>query len=231
MWNGKNKSVTFSFDDGISQDIRLVGIFNKYGLKCTFNLNSGIMNESGSFDIGSVKVRRMSESGLAELYKGHEAAVHTLTHPDLLQLDDASVRSEILGDKERLESIFGYEICGMAYPYGTFDERIINIARACGIKYSRTVCDTHSFDVPGELMKLGASCHHGYDGVFSLIDEFLEYSGEAPAVLNIWGHSYEFERDGSWERFEEICRRVSRRKDVFYGTNKEVYLSGTSNEA
>ena len=44
MWNGKNKAVTFSYDDGIEQDKQLVDIFNTYGLKCTFNLNSGIMN-------------------------------------------------------------------------------------------------------------------------------------------------------------------------------------------
>ena len=40
MWNGKLKAVTFSFDDGITQDIRLIELFNKYGLKGTFNLNS-----------------------------------------------------------------------------------------------------------------------------------------------------------------------------------------------
>ncbi len=43
MWDGKKKAVTFSYDDGVVYDRRLVGIFNKYGLKCTFNLNSGIM--------------------------------------------------------------------------------------------------------------------------------------------------------------------------------------------
>ena len=29
MWNGKKKAVTFSFDDGVTQDIRLVEILNK----------------------------------------------------------------------------------------------------------------------------------------------------------------------------------------------------------
>lgn len=43
MWNGKKKAITFSFDDGGTQDFRLVQIFNKYGLKATFNLNSGLL--------------------------------------------------------------------------------------------------------------------------------------------------------------------------------------------
>lgn len=55
MWNGKNKAVTFSYDDGVTQDIQLVNLFNKYGLKCTFNLNSGLMNKSGEFEIKGQK--------------------------------------------------------------------------------------------------------------------------------------------------------------------------------
>ena len=31
MWNGKTKAITFSFDDGITQDIRLIEILNKHG--------------------------------------------------------------------------------------------------------------------------------------------------------------------------------------------------------
>ncbi len=38
--SGKTKAVTFSYDDGITQDINLVELLNKYGLKCTFNINS-----------------------------------------------------------------------------------------------------------------------------------------------------------------------------------------------
>ena len=44
MWNGKKKAITFSFDDGVTQDRRLVEIFNKYGLKATFNLNSELLD-------------------------------------------------------------------------------------------------------------------------------------------------------------------------------------------
>ena len=39
--SGKLKAVTFSYDDGMTQDIRLIELLNKYNLKCTFNINSG----------------------------------------------------------------------------------------------------------------------------------------------------------------------------------------------
>ena len=47
MWNNKNKAVTFSFDDGVTQDKRLVEILNKYNLKATFNLNSALLGLKG----------------------------------------------------------------------------------------------------------------------------------------------------------------------------------------
>ena len=37
MFQGKMKALTFSYDDGVTQDARLIEIFNKYGLKATFN--------------------------------------------------------------------------------------------------------------------------------------------------------------------------------------------------
>ena len=41
VFNGKYKALTFSFDDGNFDDIRLIKIMNKYGIKGTFNINSG----------------------------------------------------------------------------------------------------------------------------------------------------------------------------------------------
>lgn len=45
MWDGKQKAVTFSYDDGVCQDRRLVDMFNYYHVKATFNLNSGMQKD------------------------------------------------------------------------------------------------------------------------------------------------------------------------------------------
>ena len=42
-FKGKLKAVTFSYDDGVTQDERLIKLFNKYGLKCTFNINHDLL--------------------------------------------------------------------------------------------------------------------------------------------------------------------------------------------
>ena len=37
---GKRKAVTFSYDDGQIFDVKLAEMFDDYGIRCTFNLNS-----------------------------------------------------------------------------------------------------------------------------------------------------------------------------------------------
>lgn len=223
MWNGKTKAVTFSYDDGITQDRRLVEIFNKYGLKCTFNLNSGIQTGANRFTIDGVEISRMNMKGLRELYRGHEIACHTLTHPNLAEQDDETVYNEILRDKHNLESFFECEVKGLAYPYGAFDDRIVNIVADCGIKYARTVWDNGSFALQDDLLRFRATCRHGADNVMQLAEDFLADNSGEPRLFYIWGHSYEFDVNNNWELIEELCRMLSGRDDIFYGTNSEVF--------
>lgn len=50
MFHGKCKAVTFSYDDGVSQDVRLIALLDKYGLKATFNLNSEMFGKCCKFN-------------------------------------------------------------------------------------------------------------------------------------------------------------------------------------
>ncbi|HKM04057.1 MAG TPA: polysaccharide deacetylase family protein, partial [Lachnospiraceae bacterium] len=224
MWDGKRKAVTFSYDDGIEMDRRLVEMFNKYDLKCTFNLNSGIQSGVNSFLNKGVNIRRMNIKGLKELYRGHEIAAHTLTHPNLLNFDDETVYNEIWQDKFNLENIFEQRVQGMAYPYGTFDERIQGIAKECNIKYARTVIETGEFKISENLLELKPSTSHGCGRIFDLMKQFIESEKEEAQLLYIWGHSYELEVENNWEKMEEICKSLARREDIYYGTNAEVLL-------
>ena len=42
---GKHKALTMSYDDGRTYDRQLVEIFNRYGIKGTFHLNSGFLGD------------------------------------------------------------------------------------------------------------------------------------------------------------------------------------------
>ena len=39
--NFLTRCLTLSYDDGVVEDVKLCEILNKYGIKATFNLNSG----------------------------------------------------------------------------------------------------------------------------------------------------------------------------------------------
>ena len=53
LWpEGRRKAFTVSYDDGVTQDIRLIELLNRYGIKGTFNLNSGLLGQSGMINVG-----------------------------------------------------------------------------------------------------------------------------------------------------------------------------------
>lgn len=218
---GKTRALTFSYDDGVSQDMRLVTLFNLYGLKGTFNLNSGIQSRENTWQNRDVLVRRMDPEVLPALYAGHEIAAHTRTHPSLYKLSDEALAQEIREDKLALERQFGQPVLGMAYPFGDCDARILMAVRDAGLLYGRRVQTTGGFRLPADPRAWDATCHHNDERLMDLADAFLA-PGEDLRLFYVWGHSYEFDVDRSWARMEDFCAKVGRRDDVWYATNGEI---------
>jgi peptidoglycan/xylan/chitin deacetylase (PgdA/CDA1 family) len=228
--DGKLKALTFSYDDGVTQDRRLIKILNKYGLKATFNINSGLLGNANSiFQDGvttpHVKPRPEEVRGI---YKDHELAVHTLHHPALNRLTDDEIVKEVEEDRIALSELAGYEVVGMAYPGGTgcMDERVVRVlAERTGVKYSRTTTSTYNFEPQTELLVFDPSVFHLEQAkLFELGEQFLKLEPDHPQIFYVWGHAYEFEVYDFWERFEEFCKMMAGRDDIFYGTNREVLL-------
>ncbi len=222
-WNGVKKAVTFSFDDGVCQDIKLVEILNKYGLKCTFNINTGIQTYANAWSNNGVDIHRMNVCGIKELYSGHEVAVHSLTHPRLELLDEETIFNELSLDSKNIQNIFGQAPVGMAYPYGTYNQTVIDVAKSLGIKYARTAGTSMKFSIPDDLMRYSGTCHFLNADMDKLFERFFSDDKEEK-LFYIWGHSYEFDTENCWERMEYIAKRLYERKDeVFFGTNREVF--------
>lgn len=208
---GKIKALTMSYDDGQIHDRRLVEIFNKNGIKGTFHLNSG------RFDTPNF----VSEEEVAALYTGHEISCHTLTHPHLELLRPEGVLAEIQEDRRRLEQLAGYVVRGMSYPYGSYTRPVIELLRAAGMEYSRTTAATRSFGLPADFMEWHPTCHHR--DCLSLLDAFLQPPHRNTLQLfYVWGHSYEFDRNGNWDLIERFCESAAHQEDVWYATNIEI---------
>lgn len=222
---GRAKALTLSYDDGVEQDIRLIEILNRYGLKATFNLNSHYPAEDVTYPDGTIH-RRMPRSRATEVYtnSGHEVAVHTYDHPWLNVLSPANITFEVLKDREELEAQFGRIVRGMAYPYGRYNDTIVDCLRACGIVYSRTTVSTEKFDIPTDWLRMPATCHHKNPRLTELADKFLTMTvKDSPALFYLWGHSYEFEADNNWHVIEDFAARMGGKEDIWYATNMEIY--------
>ena len=231
----KNKAITFSFDDGVVQDKRLIEIFDRYGLRATFNINSGMFGMPTSHEamlFGEMRVfnnRRIPMDECKEVYAGHELAAHSRTHPILPTLSNEEIVFQMKGDAEALEQVSGCKINGFAYPGGYctyYDERVSRlIAENTEMYYGRTAKSSYSFALPTDLMAFHPTLsHREIEERDRLADVFLSLEAEEPQLFYIWGHSYELDVDEKiWAQFERFCERIAGRDDIFYGTNDEVF--------
>lgn len=226
------KAVTFSYDDGVIQDVHLIELLNKYGLKCTFNLNSELLGKGGCMPVATGKVAhyKLPPSDVRAVYEGHEVAAHTLTHPLLTKLDEAEIIRQVEQDRLNLSDLMGYEVIGMAYPCGgeNNDNRVAEIIQNhTGIRYARTIQNTDSFDVQENLYRFNPNVYHvlEYDRLMEMGRRFVELKPEKPQIFYIWGHAYEMDyHSDDWAKLEEFLKLIAGHDDIFYGTNREVLL-------
>ena len=226
------KAVTFSYDDGVIQDVHLIELLNKYGLKATFNLNSELLGKGGCMPVATGKVAhyKLPPSDVRAVYEGHEVAAHTLTHPLLTKLDEAEIIRQVEQDRLNLSDLMGYEVIGMAYPCGgeNNDDRVADIIQNhTGIRYARTIQNTDSFDVQENLYRFNPNVYHvlEYDRLMEMGRRFVELKPEKPQIFYIWGHAYEMDyHSDDWAKLEEFLKLIAGHDDIFYGTNREVLL-------
>ena len=245
MFQGKMKALTFSYDDGVTQDIRLIELFNKYNMKATFNINSGLLGKEGYLIREDVRVNHTKNKpeDVRHIYENHEVAVHTLTHPNLLGISNTLSKEEsekeiirqVEQDRIQLSELCGYEVVGMAYPCGgnCYDDRVSDIIGAhTGVKYARTTQSTFSFELQSRLLQFHPTVYHHceMDKMFELGEQFLSLHTDVPIVFYVWGHAYEFDIHNEWTKFEAFLEMMSGRDDICYCSNKEALLRGKGNE-
>ena len=225
---GKRKALTLSYDDGVDTDIYMIELMEKYGIKFTFNLNSGIFNSEEAVRKEGQNHFRLSKSKAKDVYSHPlcEVATHTYTHPKLYNLSNSELMGEILHDRCELERMFGGVIRGHAYPFGHYNDEIVDTWKKAGIVYARTVESHHTFKLPHDWLRWGATCHHNDDRFMELTDKFVnEEVGvcEDGWLFYLWGHTYEFRRDYNWNVIEEFFKEVSHNEDIWYATNLEAF--------
>lgn len=219
---GKRKAFNVTYDDGVLQDVRFVELLNRYRLKGTFNLNSGLMERQFEWthESGCV-VKRLSPNAAASLYEGHEIASHTLTHPYMDSFSREEILRELSADKANLEKLFGRKIKGFAVPFYYYSDLIEQCVKECGFEYARISEESHSFSPQNDRYRWRATVFHCDDNLENLTQQFLETEEEL-AVFQIVGHSYDLDVENMWERMEGMFAAIGRQDDILPMTTLEI---------
>jgi len=224
--NGKSKAFNVSYDDGVLQDVRFVNLLNQYGLKGTFNLNSGLMENEFEWihETGCI-VKRLSKENVLSLYDGHEVASHTLTHPFMQEKTENEIMKELELDKKNLEKLFGRQIKGFAVPFDYYSDLIESCVKKCGFEYARISEESLSF-VPHKNSEINyhrwkSTIFHLDDSLEKLTEDFIQ-TDEELALFQIAGHTYDLDTENLWDKIETILKKISSQKDILPMTTIEI---------
>ncbi len=225
---GKQKAFTMSYDDGVTQDERLIAYMNQYGIKGTFNLNAGLMGDNDRIvrDGVSISHNKFNKDKIKDIYKNHEIAVHSMTHPDLTKISVGMISYEIAACRKELEELVKHPVTGMAYPFGTWSDEVEQVAKFCGISYARTIKSTYTFSIPQNFLAWHPTCHHTDSRIFELLNTFLKPIDREryvePWLYYLWGHAYEFDSCEQWDVIKKFLKKVGNRDEIWYATNGEI---------
>lgn len=224
------KILTLSFDDGVTQDIRFIELLDKYGIKCTFNLNSELLGKSGNLIINDkvISHNKINPADVKSVYKNHEVASHTLTHPLLTKLSEDEIVFQVEQDRQNLSELVGYNVRGFAYPCGgTNCNKFVAdvIKNRTSVEFARTIIHSGNFKVQDNpyLFNPTISFLKDKSAILELTDKFINYNGNEVALFYIWGHTYEMDINNDWDFAESILQRLAGRGDVLYLTNSQAF--------
>lgn len=223
---GKAKVLTLSYDDNVEEDGYLIDLMEKYGVKGTFNLIPCWFAKEGTIYPEGETYRLVTTAMAKEMYDHPlvEVANHGYSHKYMTSLSTVEMTEEVLACRKALESMFGRIVRGMAYPYGWYDETLINVLEMQDIAYCRTVKNTRTFGFPQNWLAWHPTCHHDDPRLKELVDQFVQMEvKEWPQMFYLWGHTFEFERNDNWHVIEEFMQKISGKDDIWYATNGEIY--------
>lgn len=229
------KYFTLSFDDGVTQDKRVIDMLNEFSLKCaTFNINTGLFSANWKwvgehFGRPDVTHIRFSEDEIKNgMYDGFEIAAHTLNHPSLKVYDDNDemIKKEVGEDAENIYKLTGKHPIGMAWPGSDreyTDTTIEKVLKLTNIRYARATDRTASFEFPKYFMKWMPTCSLSDDDAMDIAKKFVDAEPTCDMLFYVWCHSYEFDIYNTWDRLYDLLKLISESEGITPLTNGEFY--------
>lgn len=236
------KYFTIRFDDGITQDEKVMEILKKYNADCcTFYINTGLYGANWSWvgqqfgrpDVTHIRyTRKQLQSGI---YEGFDVECHTLNHPSLKNYSERQVTNEVGKDATNIKKLFGYEPVGLAWPGGDTEwneQNIQTILETTNIRYGscttrNTAMGLGKFSTPEYFMTWYPTCSFSDADSMTLLNEFIAADCTEDMLFFVWCHGYELDLFNTWEKFDLFIKTITEaaEKDdsIVLVTNAEFY--------
>lgn len=150
------KSFVVTFDDGFEDNFtNAFPILQKYNFKATIyiiphqKINHWEKNNTSVLSnlLNEKQILEMQKSGLIEF------GSHTLSHQNLSKVDNIQLEKELIESKKEIEKITKKECEAFAYPYGKFDDEIVQSVKNAGYK-NATVVKRGLFEQDNDIFRI-----------------------------------------------------------------------------
>jgi len=136
-------AITITFDDGFLSNLEAaVPLMKEIGARAINYLVADRIGKSSDWEAAEGGEARplMDDAQIRDwLAAGNWIGAHTCTHPRLSKIPRDRAREEILSCKKKLEDRFGQPFEHFAYPFGDYDDVVVEMVREAGFKTACTM--------------------------------------------------------------------------------------------
>ncbi len=159
----KRRRAVVTFDDGSRTVLRhALPVLARQKITAIQFLVADAIGGTNHWDVrgrGETPDALMDAAEVREWLSSHQQiGSHTLTHPDLVKMNEAQAKEEITASKKKLEDLFGVTIRHFCYPYGKWSRRVRDLVEGAGYETAVTLdfgVNAESRD-PFALRRIGA---------------------------------------------------------------------------
>jgi peptidoglycan/xylan/chitin deacetylase (PgdA/CDA1 family) len=124
------RPIIISVDDGYVDDVTtILPDLERWRMVATFFVITGRMQQPGF--LSAAQIRELDRAGM-------DVGDHTAHHLDLELMTPPELESETAGSRRVLESVLGHPVYYFAYPFGDYDDRVLQAVRAAGFTMAYT---------------------------------------------------------------------------------------------
>jgi peptidoglycan/xylan/chitin deacetylase (PgdA/CDA1 family) len=154
-----------SFDDGLESVVdNALPELERRHIPVTLFIVPGILGGYGNWEnLGGAdasKEKAMSEPQLRQLgLSGVTIGSHSMNHRFLPSLDQDQLEQELVQSRQKLEAVTGREIRLFSFPYGAFNDLVVDACRKAGYERVFTALPVRAFVQPREFVtgRVGAN--------------------------------------------------------------------------